>query len=239
MSLFVGRIIVCYKSALILMYCLFPASSRLLEKFGGCFYNAVSKHSEEKNPSVKEVHFVDRNTRMVSSVVESLMTKFTCLRINQASIYVAKGSVTATKADAIVVFQDSNFNFNSKIAKDVSELSGDRYNQRLELYKEEIPCIGSVYHSKTTGDMATLCASIIHAVVLENSDADTKKGLPTIFEMKKICKDIFAKCQKLKVATLGVPVFEIDGKCMSCPILSILNFYSQNNSLHFIFKTSE
>ena len=188
-----------------------PATSRLQEKFGGCFYRAVSEHSEEKNPSVTDVHFVDRNDKMVSSVMESLLTKFSCLKINQASIYVAHGNVTAAKADAVVVFQDSSFSFESKIAKAVASLSGDRYPIAIEAFKDQEPIIGSVYRTKTSGDMTNLCANIIHAVVIESKESPTKKRLPTLDDMKKTCKSIFMKCQKLDVTTLGVPVFEIDG----------------------------
>ena len=197
-----------------------PATSRLQEKFGGCFYRAVSEQSEEKNPSVTEIHFVDRNDKMVSSVMESMLTSFTCLKINQASVYVAHGNVTATKADAVVVFQDSSFCFNNKVAKAIADLSGDRYPITLDTLKDLVPSIGSVYPSKATGDMANLSVHIIHAVVIESNEGVTKKGLPTLDEMKKTCKSIFEKCQKFNVTTLGVPVFEIDGKYNLCIISS-------------------
>ena len=189
----------------------FPASNRLLEKFGVCLYHAVSTHGEKEDSSLKVVHFVDKNNKLVSSVLEALSAKFSCLRINQATIYVAQGNVTATKADAIVVFQDSNFNFNSKIAKDVAALSGDQYSQALELLKDQAPGIGTVFRSKATGDMATLCASVLHAVILEDFGDEKKKGIPTTQEIKMTCKDIFAKSRKINVSTLGVPVFEVEG----------------------------
>ena len=164
----------------------------------------------DKERSTKQIQLVG-NRKLVTTATNIFKPNLKYLKLNKTTVYVAQGHVTALNADAIVVFQDSNFNNNNSVAKEVASMSGNTYIESLDFFKDQAAGIGSVYITKADGDLSSVCKLVIQAVLFQDSIDKATYTTSTASETKQTLKECLLKCEKMNVEILGVPLLDPPG----------------------------
>ena len=176
--------------------------------FVNAFYDAIT--SVDKKRSTKQIQLVG-NRKFVTTATKIFKPKLKYLKLNKTTVYAAQGNVTALKADAIVVFQDSHFSNNNSVAKEVLSMLGKSYSDSLDFFKSQAADIGSIYINKADGDLSSVCTSVIQTVLFQDCDDNSTYTMPTTIETKHTFNELLLKCEKLKIEILGVPLLDLKG----------------------------